>query len=208
MGSAYLLHSPVVRPYEKEPSNQSVKKNKRKPHPQSFRVSPYESGFTLLEALIVVAIVGILGAILAPGWLHLTEGTRLTTGRDEIYVGLRDTQVQAQAQKTAWQFSLRERNGRIEWTNHPRSVSPLDSDWEVLDSVSIQVDDETTFASSGGIYYVRFDEYGNVQYRLGRMTLSSKNAPDVKRCVIVSTLIGAMRKSKEQPTPRDGKLCY
>ena len=85
----------------------------------------------------------------------------------------------------------------------------MDAHWqESLESHSIQIDDETTFASAGGVYYVQFDEDGNVQYRLGRLTLSSTNDPSLKRCVIVSTLIGAIRSSKEQTTPKDGKLCY
>lgn len=175
---------------------------------QKLIKSDFQNGFTLLEALIVVVMIGLLAAILAPSWLRFTEGNRLTVGRDEIYLGIRSAQMQAQRQKRDWQFSLRESDGFIEWTAHPKSVSPSSEQWEILQSSSIQVDDETTFATSSGVYYVRFDEDGNVQYRLGRVTLSSKDIPGIKRCVIVSTLIGAMRKSREQPTPQDGKLCY
>ena len=167
-----------------------------------------KAGFTLIEVLVVVAIVGILSAFTAPSWLNLLERNRLTTSRDQIYSAIRQTQVTAQRQGSTWQFSVRERNDFVEWAMHPGAVAPVAASWEVLDSASVQIDDETTFESLGDVHYVRFDEAGNVANKLGRITLSSKPAPTIKRCVIVSTIIGAMRKSKEQPVPENGKLCY
>ena len=167
-----------------------------------------QRGFTLLEMLVVLVGIGVAAAIAAPGWLGLVEGNRLTIAGDNLYLGLREAQTTAQHRNIAWQFSVRERDGLVEWATHPKSVSPLLAQWEVIDSRSVQIDVETTFATSGNVYYVRFDEKGNVRYRLGRVTLSSENNARIKRCVIVSTLIGAMRKAKERSEPRDGKLCY
>lgn len=167
------------------------------------------SGFTLLEMLVVVALIGIVGMLAMPRWLVFLDGNRLDTANGMLYSGIREAQIQAQAQSMVWQFSVRERHDSIEWATHPASVSPVDAHWkESLESHSIYIDGETTFANAGGVYYVRFDEDGNVQYRLGRITLSLKNNPTLKRCVIVSTVIGASRRSKEQATPRDGKMCY
>ena len=167
-----------------------------------------QSGFTLLEMLLVIFMVGVVAAIAAPGWLRLMEGNRLTVSRDKLYVGIRDAQTSAQRQRIAWQFSIRERDGSIEWATHPKSISPDAARWEALESRSVRIDPETTFASSANIRYVRFNERGDVEYRLGRVTLSSDRVSTVKRCVIVSTIIGAMRRSKEQPILEDGKSCY
>lgn len=167
-----------------------------------------QSGFTLLEMLVVLVGIGIVSAIAAPNWFGFLEANRLTVSRDKLYLSIRDAQIKAQRQRTPWQFSLRERGDVIEWAIHPKSISPSVAQWESLEAKSIRIDDETTFANSGGIYYVRFDEKGNVQYRLGRITLSGQHSSSSKRCVIVSTLIGAMRKAQQQPTPNDGKFCY
>lgn len=167
-----------------------------------------QRGFTLLEMLFVIALIGIVAAVAVPTWLSFLEGQRVTAGQNVLYSKLRDAQEQAQSQRISWQFSVRERDGVVEWAVHPTSVSPLLANWEALPENSVQLDSETNFATAGGVYYVRFDEKGNVRYRLGRVTLSSENNARIKRCVIVSTLIGAMRKAKERSEPRDGKLCY
>lgn len=165
-------------------------------------------GFTLLEVLVAVSLVGILSSILLPSWLRFLAKQQVTAASGLIRQGIQQAQANSQKENISWQFSIKEVAGTVELATHPKSVSPnLVSVWEDIDS-SIRLDAETNFASSGEIYYVRFDEKGNVQYRLGRVTLSSKRFPDIKRCVIVSTLIGATRAAKEQPTAEDGKYCY
>jgi prepilin-type N-terminal cleavage/methylation domain-containing protein len=174
-----------------------------------------QKGFTLLEALVVIVMVGVMAAIAVPGWLSFLEKSRLTVARDKVYLGVRDAQMQAQRKGTSWQFSVRERNGVVESAIHPMSVSALTAQWEALESQSIQIDKaagETTFRKVGEIYYVRFDEKGQPD-QLGRMTLTGKRFSQNKRCVIVSTLIGAARKSKEQPVPdpnysSSDRFCY
>ena len=169
-----------------------------------------QTGFTLLEAMAVLALIGITSAIAAPSWLSFLEGSRLTTSRDQLYSAIRQTQVNAQRRGVSWQFSIREQNDFVEWAMHPRTVEPDAAQWEALDLNSVRIDEETTLQSSNNVYYVRFDEDGNVPVSsLGRITLSSEHTPTIKRCVFVSTILGAMRKSKEQSEPDSkGRTCY
>lgn len=171
-----------------------------------------QKGFTLLEMLVVIIGMGILAAIAAPGWMGFIEKSRLNVGRDKLYLGMRKAQTEAQAQRTVQQFSLRERDGFVEWVVHPMNVLPDAAHWEQLDAKSIHIDSETTFVSTAGIYYVRFDEHGN-PHRLGRTTLSGSRVSKNKRCVVISTLIGAMRKAEDKSTPdpnyrTSDRFCY
>lgn len=171
-----------------------------------------QRGFTLLEVFVVIVGMGILAAIAAPSWMSFIESSRLNVGRDKLYLGMREAQTQAQAQRTVQQFSMRERDGFVEWAVHPLNVLPGTAQWEQLDAKSIRIDSETTFVSAAGTYYVRFDEQGN-PHRLGRITLSGSRFSKNKRCVVISTLIGAMRKAEDKPTPdptypASDRFCY
>ncbi len=171
-----------------------------------------KAGFTLFEAMVVIVMIALLSAVAAPAWLNFMEKARLTAARDRVHLGIQAAQTQAQANSTSWQFSLRETNGSLEWAVHPQSVAPNLAQWQSLESQSLRINDETTFDSSSGTYYVRFDAKGNPQ-QLGRITLSGERFSKNKRCVIVSTLIGATRKAQEQTSPdpnyrtRD-RFCY
>ncbi len=169
-----------------------------------------QNGFTLIELLVVIAIVGIVAAVLVPGWLRFLAEHRVTAAQSQVRQGIQLAQSKSQQESLSWQFSVRTRDNMVEMAVHPSTTLPSLSTWETLNT-SAQVDAETNFATSGGIHYVQFDQKGNVRYRLGRVTLSSKQFPNIKRCVIVSTLIGATRAAKEHSTadPEDSsRFCY
>ncbi|MGC1309706.1 MAG: type II secretion system protein [Phormidesmis sp.] len=160
-----------------------------------------QRGFTLLELAVVMAVVGILAAIAAPTWLRFLAEQRTTYVQGVLQQGIQQAQLKSQQNNRLWQFSVRKNGEVIEAATHPASISPNDAIWDTMNS-AVGFDEETTLLKKDGIYYVRFDENGNVRgSRLGRLTVSSKQFPDIKRCVIVSTLIGATRTAKEQPTP-------
>lgn len=59
-----------------------------------------ESGFTLIEVLVVVIIVGILGSIAAPGWLSFLERQRANSVKSDLLSALREVQENAKQQST------------------------------------------------------------------------------------------------------------
>lgn len=172
-----------------------------------------KQGFTVVELLVVIALLGILAAILAPGWTHFLAKQQVTAVQGFIHQEVQKTQIKSQQNKELWQFSVREKDGLVEIAVHPMSVLPNAASWTSFDK-SVQLDLETTLLASGGTYYVRFDEKGSVRSSsLGRVTVSSKRAPSVKRCIIISTLLGATRTATEQPIPnpnyrRRDRFCY
>lgn len=166
----------------------------------------FQNGFTLIELLIVLVIVAILLGLLAPVWLRFVNRQRLETAQSVVYQGIQKAQIKAKQNHSYWQFSIRHENGTVEWSTHPTVATPVN--WESVGHRSIQLDDETTLQPTSFGRTVRFDHNGNVDSRLGRVTLSNSQFGDVKRCVYVSTIIGALRQSKEQSRPRRGDFCY
>lgn len=164
-------------------------------------------GFTLLELLIIVVISSVLFAIMAPGWAAFMNGQRLNGAQDSVLQAMRDAQSHAKRSHIIWQASFQDANGVVQWAVHPANTTPTVSAWNNLDS-AIQMDAETTLQPSSSIRKVQFDHEGNVNGLLGRLTLSSKNGGKVKRCVIVSTLLGVVRTGSEQSTMQGGKYCY
>ena len=166
------------------------------------------SGFTLLETLVVIFTIGILSAIAAPSWLGFIDVQRLNTSQSQVYSAMRQAQSQAKKEKLTWQASFRQQNGIVQWAVHPATVNPSVANWNNLDA-TVNLDAETTLQQSNNVRRIQFDDKGSVrQPPLGRITLSSKSGGKAKRCVFVSTILGAMRTSKEHSRTKDGKYCY
>ena len=64
------------------------------------RSSQSHSGFTLIEVLVIVIIIGILSAIAAPGWLSFINNRRLSSMRGQVTGLLRKAQADAKETRT------------------------------------------------------------------------------------------------------------
>jgi prepilin-type N-terminal cleavage/methylation domain-containing protein len=62
--------------------------------------SQSQSGFTLIEILVIIIIVGILSAIAAPGWLAFINNRRISTMRGQVTDILRKAQTEAKTTRT------------------------------------------------------------------------------------------------------------
>lgn len=166
------------------------------------------SGFTLLETLVVVLLIGVLGTLAIANWLGFVQTRHLNTAQNDVYYAMRQAQSQASKEKLTWQASFREQNSILQWAVHPATLNPSEANWNNLNS-NVRLDEETTLSESNGIRQIQFDHRGNVrQPPLGRITLSSKYGGKAKRCVVVSTILGAMRMEKDHATPENDKYCY
>ena len=154
------------------------------------------SGFTLIETITALLMIGILSAIAAPSWFALIKTQHLNIAQDQVYRAMREAQSQAKKEKLTYHASFREENNNVQWAVHPATIDPSNAKWNDLDD-SVQLDANSTLQLSNGVRRVRFDDIGGVIPPLGKITLSSKSGGTAKRCVIVSTILGAMRTAKD-----------
>jgi len=168
------------------------------------------SGFTLLEILIVLAMVGILSAIAAPSWLGFVNNQRLNAAQSQALSTLRLAQSNAKRTQSTWQATFRNTSTVAQYAVHPSPPSAMtqaywDSlPWQSFDSGVRIVDDtepqprttltKLTAIPEPDVYRIQFKYQGNPNGlgELGRITFASRIG-DRKKCVIVSTLLGAMR---------------
>lgn len=161
----------------------------------------------MLEIVVVIAIIGILFAIAAPGWGSFLTNQRLNTAQEQAFLAMQTAQTKAKQQHLSWQTDFRQVNQVLQWVAHPDGITPSDSQWNSFDP-NIQLDAETTLRKIGSIWRIEFSHLGRINGSLGRITLSGKTGGRTKRCVIVSTLLGTLRKGADRTTPQNGKYCY
>ncbi len=164
-------------------------------------------GFTLLELLVVVTIIALLFGAAVPGWTSFRNRQALNVAQQEVLNAMRESQRKAIQHRRKWQTSFRERDGRTQWATHPVETSPADADWKSLPR-DVKLDEETTLRRAKGVRRVQFDHLGNVNGQLGRVTLSAKGGGKTKRCVVVSTLLGAIRSGENHARKDRGKSCW
>lgn len=165
-------------------------------------------GFTLLEILVVLALIGVVTAIAAPSMQAFLNNQKLSTGQNQVYEGLHQAQSKAKLQHIKYEISFRQFGNKVQWVSYsvgetpPSNAALSNLPWNTL-SEGIQLDPETTLVQNGDVYRVRFNNYGEVSGQLGRVTLSLTSGGSSKRCVIVSTLLGAMRTGESHPEKKN-----
>lgn len=165
-------------------------------------------GFTLIETIIVVLILGVIVAIAVPSWLAFIDARRLNVAQDQVYRAMREAQSNAKRDKVTWQASFRENNSVVQWVVHPVNVNPTKAIWQSMNSAVRIVDtainqsdpNDTTlyFDNSNSLWRIQFNHKGHPNGQLGKITLSTRRGSHAKRCVIISTLVGAMRTAQDE----------
>ncbi len=198
------------------------------------RATTPAAGFTMIELLIIILIIGIFSAIVAPSWLMFINNHRLKLSLDRAYWAMELAQSNARRDKTSWQASFKQVGENVQVAIHKSDISPAQvpaNQWKSLESqIQINTDDTTLrkvnentnlVTQNGTVWRAMFNYRGCPVYNKtdecgltsilakGNLTLSHPNLKNGDRCVIISTLLGHQRTSKRQPTANANKrYCY
>ena len=160
---------------------------------RQFSAKHAASGYTLVEMIVVMVIVGILSAIAAPGWLSFMNSRRANAARDQVAQVLRQAQAQARSTKSDQIVSF-----------NPAAKPPTITALGITQQIGNDQTDPggvTLQAKNGGadITQIKFDSNGyikdiDIDEDTGlKVTVTIPPNTGAKRCVIVQTLLGAMR---------------
>lgn len=196
----------------------TVKPDQRSP-------SKSNAGFTLLEVVFVMVVIGILAAIAAPSWITFTNRQRVNAANDAVLSALQDAQRDAKRTKRSYSVSFGTNNNVPEVAIHFATDTDANKwNWQTLGKdvevksgtvlLGTNLTDKNTAGNS--ISYnsstaqtISFNEMGMpLDAKLGNKGLivavaipkpgvPTQPLDKTKRCVKVMTLLGAMQTAKE-----------
>ncbi len=161
-------------------------------------------GFTLLEAITAVVLIGILAAIAAPSWQALIDAQRLNAARNQAVTALNDAKTRAKRQHVTYEVGFRQQEQQAQWAVYPVGADPSKQNWQNLQNgVKLLDRPDTTMAKKDEIYRIQFNHQGETNAQLGKVTFAVMSGSSIKRCAIVSNLLGTIREGENKPNRRD-----
>jgi len=173
-----------------------------------------DGGFTILELIVIVLLLGTLSAIAAPGWLGFINRQRVRTVNARVFQSLRAAQSEAKRSKReiVITFSAPPVDPPTATINTvppgpiPLKTETFDAGGEIKPgTIELSTNATVPVASGVPVDSIVFDYQGNVENLPpspsspnGRFVVTvapanSTTNSSARQCAIVETLIGGMR---------------
>ena len=164
-----------------------------------YNARKFNSGFTLIEMMVTIIIIGVIAAIAAPNFLGLLNRNRVNEAAQQIEGALKEAQRQAMRSGSQCSISIDAANDAI--TNPTGGGGCLLSN-RILDDL-IQLNTNTTT--------ITFSGKGNITGATPPvLVVSMPNGTDLQRCVVIDSLLGSQRSGEYSgtiPTPPVSGSC-
>lgn len=155
-----------------------------------FDVHKKEQGFTLIETLVIVIIIGILSGIAAPSFLAINNRKKVEDAASKVQVALQEAQREAIRKSKTCTINVPDGNNQA-LTSDPASCFVTGQ--RQLDGVSITSNLESpkqiTFSFRGNSAVNNLPSGADS----GIIVLSMPDSSDKKRCLAIGNGIGIMR---------------
>jgi prepilin-type N-terminal cleavage/methylation domain-containing protein len=164
-----------------------------------------DQGFTLLELIVTVLVLGILSSIAAPSWLAFINNQRVRTVNDRVLQSLRSAQSEAKRTKRDVKITFDTTvdppkidfepplatGGKTQTLNAGGEIKPGTL------SLTFNKPDPTDSKKSSLV----FDYQGNLTTGTTPFIVAVAPRGGTKKCVIVETLLGGMRTDEGAACP-------
>ena len=145
-------------------------------------------GFTLIEMIVTVIIVGIIASIAAPNFLGLLNRNRVNEATSQIQGALKEAQKQAIRQGKSCSITINESTKTI--ANTSGSTGCLLSN-RILDD-SIRLDSSRTTIVFSGKGNITIND-ADTSLLTPVFVVSMDNGTDKRGCVVIQNSFGAVR---------------